>query len=140
MNGIGTFAAGNIKQEVTSITLVNNAAHTEDISVPSGKRWKLISIKMINCDNVARDLSIVVYKEAAKSNLLFQLVAATSVNANYPLHWPCFITGLVDAIYWYFDCILTGANKISCIWAAGGASSGATDTDGLVITYLELPV
>lgn len=132
-----TFPGGKLKQEVTQVVLVNNVAKTVDTSVPAGKLWLLLSIKLNNSDDVTRDMHIKVFKEAAKTNLVHPLVSAAAVAAGADLVWPNNVSaGGVHNIS--FPCILVAGNKIECYWEAGGASAGATDVDGLVMSYSEI--
>lgn len=131
-----TFPAGNIHQEVTSITLVNNTAKTEEVLVPTGKIWLLMFIKMTNSDDVQRTLSCNLWLETAKTNLLARMfyVATGAAGSTY---WPGGETDIEGEVG---TLILVGGNKLECTWAAGGASTGAVDADGLVMCYLEIDV
>lgn len=131
-----TFPAGNIHQEVTSVPLVNNTELIIDVSVPTGKIWFLLGVKAVNGDDVARDITIVIYKEAAKTNLLKTLNYANTADG-VSLQWPA-SNNSATLVGMYSPQILVAANKISITWAAGGASTGATDADGLIIEYLEI--
>lgn len=132
------FPGGQFKQEVTSVVLVNDTAKTIDLLVPAGKYWIILDIKAINGDDVARNILISKYLEAAATNLIGVLYDAARNagahayfpnmdNANYPRHVASSPAELA-----------IGGNIIRITWAAGGASTGATDADGLVIEYLEV--
>jgi hypothetical protein len=134
-----TFPGGNFQQAVTSITLVNNTAKTEDVTVPAGKRWVLQSIKVTNPDNVTRTIQGVLYKEAGKTNHIAQILKVTNLAASGRHQAPH--DSPAQALDTFHDVrgrILAAGNTISIIWATGGASAGGTDADGLVIEYLEL--
>lgn len=136
-----TFPGGKLKQEVTSVVLVNNTLKVIDTTVPAGKQWKLIGVKALNIDDVDRTVTINVYKEAGKTNLLRELnKGALGANAGEHLHWPSegVSTGEADHTSQWADIPLVPGNTINVQWAAGGASTGATDADGLVIEYLEI--
>ena len=138
-----TFPAGKHEQEVTSVTLVDNTAKTNDITVPTGKRWLLQRIKVTNCDDVTRDITITLYKEAAKINVLCKLAfkADVAANAAEEMMWPSFRVDTMN--FWYEAArplILSAGNTIEVVWATGGASTGATDADGQVVDYLEIDV
>lgn len=136
---VWTFPGGKPKQEVTEIVLVNNVEKVVDITVPTGKLWLLLSIKMVNDDDVNRTSTINKYKEAAKTNLITTLVAGLVILANGGLmHWPNNYVDAMDAKSPFYPELLVAGNLLSIIWAAGGASAGATDVDGLVIEYLEI--
>lgn len=135
-----SFPAGKIGQEVTSVTLANNTAKTVDTTVPAGKKWILISIKITNPDDVQRTCSMYKYKEAAKTNVI-KIYDSSAVGAGGTAQHPNSITGVRTATEFHPQPaeILAPGNTISVGWAAGGASSGGTDADGLVIEYLEVP-
>lgn len=134
-----TFPSGSIKTKVQSVTLVNNTAKTQDISVPTDTEWCIESIKMANGDNVDRNGTILLYQTSSKTNLIAYILFATitagaqimipnnddlgSAMANNKQQW-----------------ILGAGETLSFIWAAGGASAGATDADAIVIKYRELPL
>jgi len=136
-----TFPGGKLKQEVTSVVLVNNTAKTIDTVVPTGKRWLLLGVKLTNIDDVTRDVSVTLYKEAGKTNVLATLmfVSALAANGAAILMWPNNYVSTTSKIEKSSDPILLVAgNTINVYWATGGASTGATDADGLVIEYLEV--
>jgi len=134
-----TFPRGTLKAAVTSITLVNNTGKVQDVTVPDDTIWELISIKITNPDNVARDFNAIVYKEAAKTNEIQQIMSlgaiASLAKYTVPNDSPALNTAICSAVRG----MLLGPNwTINCIWSAGGASAGGTDADGLVIAYREL--
>lgn len=133
------FPGGRVRQEATSVVLVNNTLKVIDTAVPDGKRWVVLSIKAMNPDNVDRTVSIRLYKEALKTNeialLLSQSLSAAGAERGM---WPNTIaTHAARSIAAIPGEVLVAGNTINIQWAAGGASAGATDADGLVIEYLE---
>lgn len=130
---------GELKIEPTSITLANNTAKTEDITVPSRKRWLVLNIKVKNPDDVTRTTSIKIYKESSKTNLVC-ILESIDLGAGTILNWPNARAGSKDLVTRWFPLILEEGNTISVNWAAGGTSTGGTASDGLVITYLEVGV
>jgi len=133
-----TFPGGRFEQSVTSVTLVNATGKIVDTVVPAGKLWILVSIKAKNSDDVARVITLYIYKEAAKTNLL-RVLQNASVNASALLHYPA--GAGVDAEEQTNPYpILAAGNAISVQWTTGGASTGGTAADGLVIEYLEVSV
>jgi hypothetical protein len=138
-----TFPGGKLKQEVTSLTLVNNTAKTIDIPVPTGKLWVLHILKVVNADDVGRTIEVVVYKEAAKTNIIAILISAWPVDPlGTAAYTDTFIWPVADHFYSTnaksnLTMLLTEGNVISITINAGGASSGGTDADGIVISYLE---
>lgn len=129
---------GAQKQEVISVTLVNNVTKIIDTTVPSGKRWVVLAVKMINADDVARACIMRLFKEAGKTNLLEQL-QSISKNAGVAAYWPTLATSGGIGTRGDHLIVLAPGNVIECTWSGGGASSGGTDADGLVIQVLEFP-
>lgn len=136
---VWTFPGGKLKQEVTEIVLVNATALTEDILVPTGKIWILLSIRVVNMDDVTRAFTATKYKEAAKTNAIRRLMSVSLATGTLG-QWPgaessaTIGQGRPTAP----GEILVAGNILSCVWASGGASAGSTDVDGLVIQYLEI--
>lgn len=127
---------GRLVQSVTQVVLVNNTAKTLDLTVPTGKRWKVILMKMTNGDNVNRNLQMNLYLEAAKTHFMARIVWDAAVASGNHTHWPKNIAE-DDKVNAYFDLIMDAGNTLSFVWEAGGASAGATDDDGLIVNYLE---
>jgi hypothetical protein len=132
-----TFPGGNFVTDIDSITLANNTLLNHDIIVPVGKRWVLLSIKAMNPDNVNRDISFNIYNEAAATNLAKHLDTRT-IATTAQMYWPNNGTGGEDRSNIPHLVIMSGGQLLRIIFAAGGASAGGTDADGVVITYLEL--
>ena len=135
-----TFPGGKLKQEVTSITLVNNVIYIHDETVPTGKLWILLGIKFVNGDNVTRTVTINKYKTASKALLLAKLASEIDLAANGGVrHWPNLnVTGAVRGAATKPAEFLAAGNTLEVKWAAGGASAGFVDADGLAIEYLEI--
>lgn len=137
---VWTFPGGKLHQEVTSITLVNATTLTEDVVVPAGKMWILLNIKMVNCDDVNRALYVEKYLEAAATNLIKRLISKASA-AGDRVNWPSVISATEYSMPtqggnpWE---LCAAGNLLRCVYETGGASTGATDADGLVIEYLEI--
>lgn len=129
---------GRLQEPVTSVVLANNTALDVSTTVPAGKRWILLQVKMGNPDNVSRNLTIDIFKEAALTSRLFSLIVVMACSAAAERQWPNSSTGNVSGLYLACLVILEAGNTIHTQWAAGGASTGGTDADGLVITYIEL--
>ena len=129
-------------QVVRSITLVNNTAKTEDVTVPSGERWLLLNVKMCNGDDVNRDVACDIYKESLKTNLLRRLFLYAAVPSTKDRLWPSWPSGGTSgsALFLPHLIVLDVGNTISCTWETGGASTGAVDADGLVICYLKVEI
>ena len=134
-----TFPAGQIHQEVTSVTLVNNTAKTIDTTVPSGKLWMLTNIRATNPDDVARFIGFVIYKEAGKTNLVDYVDRQTHSAGTFQQAPDRIFTGRAYSGL-QFPRPLEAGNTISVTWETGGVSAGGTDADGLVIEYQEVAV
>jgi len=135
-----TFPGGKLKQEVTSVVLVNTTIKIVDVTVPAGKMWMLLKIKVANGDDVNRDIYIHIYKEAGKTNLLDMLIDTRQAAAGggYVV-WPNNYAGVAwTEGHGSERPILVAGNTIQITWSDPGASTGATDADGLVICYLEI--
>jgi len=133
-----TFQGGRLVQPVTSVTLANNTALVVDKTVPAGKRWILLGAKMTNPDSVQRNCFMIIYKEAAKTNLLRWLTTAT-VAATSWMQYPNSNTG-TSYLNHPTLIVLDAGNTITFDWNAGGASAGGVDADGLILEYLEMDV
>lgn len=131
-------------QEPTSVVLVNNTAKTILVTVPVGQRWKLLGVRITNIDDVTRDVTVIIYKEAAKTTILrcLMLEAALAASAAEDLLWPSERIDTDDHIEASnaHEIILSAGNTIEVVWATGGASTGATDADGLVVDRLEADI
>lgn len=126
-------------QLVTSITLVNNTAKTQDITCPAGKRWVLLSFQVTNRDDVSRDITAYKYKEAAKTNLIKNYILGQTVTTLTSVMYPSKALSDYKEMEHTLD-IYDEGNTLSVYWAAGGASTGIVDADGLVLEYLETDV
>jgi len=131
------FQGGKKNIAVTSVTLVNNTALVTDVTVGTGKRWLLISVKITNPDSVTRNCYIIHYKESAKTNLVTRLADATNLASGATFHVPSFqsTTSQTSA---KMPFIMDAGETLSILWEAGGASAGGVDADGLVVEYMEI--
>jgi hypothetical protein len=133
-----TFPSGSIKTSVTSVTVVNNTTKTVDISVPTDTVWAIQSIKVVNPDDVARTVGINLYNEVAKTNQIALLTAA-SVGAGGLIHYPSnAAVENSELTRTGYPLVLGPGMTINIVLAAGGASSGGTTADGIVILYRQL--
>lgn len=133
-----SFPGGAVKQVVTSITLVNATAKTQDTTVPSNKKWVLLSVKAVNADNVNRVITLTIYKEAAKTNVI-KVLDSASIVAGTAMQYPSNQSDRAKQTNATKPAeILTDGNTLTAHWASGGASAGGTDADGLVLEYLEV--
>jgi len=131
-----TFPAGYITESVTSVTLANNTAKTQDVTVPDDTVWAVQSMQMGNPDNVARACYIKIYKTSSKTIKLLDLVSHGAVAAGSALIYPNLDTGSYNkACNLGYPLVLKAGYTIEFTWAAGGASAGGTDADGQVIMY-----
>lgn len=125
-------------QLVTEVVLANNTAKNIDTTVPAGKRWRLLNIKVANPDDVARNINILKYLEAAKTHLISTYVHIEEIGVAASLNVPSKNHTDERERELITPDIYDAGNTINVIWAAGGASAGGTDADGLVIEYLEI--
>lgn len=137
-----TFLAGRFTDNLTSVALVNNTEKVIDVTVPAGKRWFLMFVRMVNADDVARTIIAIIYKEAAKTNILLPLFTKSGLGAAGVIVYPSSMPTSAGA-YMAGACappgiILEAGHTISFTWATGGASTGATDADGLCVAVLEV--
>lgn len=131
---------GTLVQSVTSVVVVNNTAKTLDTVVPAGERWILLSVKLTNPDDVNRPVWLHKFKEAGKTNMLAKLAIVTSVGALADNNWPTAPTISTSRMIAANPSeILEAGNTLESYWGAGGASTGGTSADGLVIEYLKVP-
>lgn len=123
---------------VTSITLANNTAKTVDKAPGIGKKWLLLGFKFTNPDDVARDVNVIKYKEAAKTNQIKVLFSESGIAASAYRQWPEAASNNLIQKRPPWPEILNEAETLEFAWAAGGASAGGTDADGLVVEYIEV--
>ena len=129
---IFTYPAGLKFKTTVPVTLVNNTQKVEEVAPAAGKRWLLLNIKLTNSDDVAREIEIITLDTVDVLSLLWTDAA---VGAGAVKNWP-------DIDYPWHPVILDGTvgDKLRITWAAGGASAGGTDADGLVVQALEIDV
>lgn len=135
-----SFPAGEVACDVTSVTLANNTAKQNLITVPANTIWVLQSLKVTNPDDVNRVITIILYKEAALTNIIAGLASetvATTARLQIPHNTP---GNTVEFNHNIKDMVLGPGNTIWINWAAGGASAGGTDADGQVIFYRKFTV
>ena len=133
-----TFIGGEVKTDITSITLVNNTAKEVLHTVPTGKIHLIKFFRIANPDDVQRTILAYIYNEAAKTNVVRQLYSET-MNANVVYQWPNVAATLtLQKRSFGAGVYLTAGQTIRFNWASGGASTGGTDTDGLVVCYIEV--
>ena len=125
-----------------TVTLVNNAALNENIYpeehgiIGRSKRvkWFLIAGRVENGDDVARGVSVRIYKRTNMQNL-FQLLGV-SVNAGQSYIFPYSgsdADNTTDAI----PLLVDSENFIRITWAAGGASAGGESEYSFYIYEVE---
>jgi hypothetical protein len=130
-----------VKHDITSLTLVNATAKNILHTVPVGEQQILIGWKMTNPDDVTRNMTVQLFKEAAKTNLLKVLFTEANVAASQRRQWPqgentsSVAKDARPPSMW-----MTAGTTISFDWDSGGASTGGTDADGLVVEYLTTKV
>lgn len=126
---------GTIKSNHANVTLVNNTAKTETVTVPTGRRWYLFGGKIYNGDDVNRSCTIFITDASDKvlMTLLKFTVAATD-EGFYPNNDDLAANQVSDGAY---PIPLLAGWKLKFTFAAGGASAGGTgEISGIV---LEVP-
>lgn len=134
-----TFPGGKIESNITSIVLANNTSKTTKLTVPTGKIWLLYWISLTNPDDVVRDVIIMLYEETALTNVLTPLFAKAAMDASAAVRyvWPnAHVSGYLSNPG--YPLILKADQTIAVTWAAGGASAGGTDADGLIAQIREI--
>ena len=143
MSSLPWWALGKLVQDVTSVTLVNNTAKTEDVTVPANKKWLLLWLKVENPDDVNRLVTVNIWNESGKTTRILARLLYATVSNGQRAHWPLNLSGTNDDTMFnhaWSPVVLDAGDTIEVIWGAGGASTGATDADALVICYIEVPV
>lgn len=133
-----THPGGKVVRNIKSITLVNNTAKTEDITVPAGKRWVILSGKICNPDNVARAVSVTHYDSSL--NILERIVNARSLAANGEIAFPSEGLSALSENNMETPIIAVATDVIRFYYATGGASAGGTDAQAVHLSVLELPM
>jgi len=128
------FPGGRLQREIQDVTVTNNTTKTIYVTVPAGKLWLLLGVRMVNPDDVARALSLQV--RDSDDNLICVL-ATKNTSSNQALQWPNTASSDNEKRNPTFQ-LLKGGDKLRCNWPAGGASSGGTASPGLIVEYLEL--
>lgn len=131
------FQGGYKKNNVTSVTLVNNTTKTLDLSPGAGKRWQLLRFICYNPDDVARNVSV--NQRDASDTVIDSVIASSAFNPGTFQCAPAAAHNLVTETAGHFDGgIIEDDEYMRVTWAAGGASSGGTDADGLVMQVMEI--
>lgn len=127
-----TFPSGYVETSVNSVTVANNTAKTEKYTVPDDTIWVIEFIRAVNPDDVARDIYIRIWKESALTNKIAN-IAYGAAGAGGDIVFPS--VGSIGAAYSENPMAMTlGAGEtIEIYWAAGGASTGGTLANAVVI-------
>jgi hypothetical protein len=130
---------GKFKRNKTTITLVNNTDLTTDITVPTGKIWKIYGGKAENPDNVARTVNVIAYD---KNTIQLGYLESASVGANGYVVFPCAgrdatkDTGVFSAHS--YPIIAEAGDFIRFIHVAGGVSAGGVGTIFLYVVEYDV--
>lgn len=132
---------GEPVDNLTSVVLLNNTAKTIDITVPAGKKWMFDFITLGNPDDVLRNVNVLLFKEAAKTNTYGFMRSgniAAGVNVNIGIFIPS--TGETRlTLHSSMRVVYPAGVTWNFIWSAGGASAGGTQADGLIVYVEEYP-
>lgn len=132
-------AQGDLKHNLTAVTLVNNTTKLQDMTVPTGRRWKVFFGGIYNGDDVARNLKVAVRESGGVAEII-PLLATVSTGASTNRYFPKAF-GASDQValgagaypFW-----LEAGDVIRFTFTAGGASAGGT---GYVwLSVIEVPL
>ena len=113
---------GEIDDNYTEGTLVNNTALTITITVPSGEIWLLYGGRVKNGDDVARTISVKIKNSSDK--IILNMAYQANLGAGSSIVYPNTTANLLN--YNNGLVILKSGWKIEISYAAGGTSSGGT--------------
>lgn len=130
-----TFPAGKSKKNITEVTLVNNTAKYQNVTVPAGKRWLVLQVKQKNIDDVARNCYARVFDVSDEEE--GYLYPTQSVAAGEYIIWPAKEHNNVTVLNPAAVLIMEAGDYLVFNWAAGGVSAGAT-ADAIIMKVLEL--
>lgn len=127
-----TYPSGYIVTSINSVTVANNTAKSETFTVPDDTVWVVDSIRAVNPDDVARDIYIRWFKESALTNKISNLMFGAS-GAGGDIVWPN--TAAIGASYNENppSIVMSAGETIEIYFAAGGASTGGTLANSIVI-------
>jgi len=128
------FPGGELKTILTAITLVNNTAKNTLETVPAGERWLLLGTRLVNCDDVNRDVAI--YVKDVDDNLVHKLIGHAALVPTAYVQWPNRIPNVYDQHQAWWPVLLDPGDYIDFRHEAGGASAGGTDADGGITRVL----
>jgi len=127
-----TYPSGYIVTSVNAVTVVNNTGKTEKFTVPDDTVWVVDSIRAVNPDDVARDIYIRWWKESALTNKISNL-SYGGAGAGGDIVFPS-VSSIGVAYNENPTPIVMGAGEtIEVYFSAGGASTGGTLANGVVI-------
>lgn len=129
---IHIFPGGTIEDNEASTALVNNTAATRTITVPARRVWLIYGGYVVNKDNVARNIEVVLKNSGDK--VLIVLATKASVASDSYLTFPN--TESSEKNFGRNLIIADSGMKITITWSAGGASAGGTARSSLVVQEL----
>jgi len=113
---------GEIDDNYTTGTLIDNTALTITITVPSGEIWLLYHGNVVNGDDVTRAITVWIENESNKK--ILYLTDTTNIAATGNMNYPNGNGGLHSPLNMPIP--LKAGWKIKILYAAGGTSSGGT--------------
>lgn len=127
---------GEIKSNLnTNVTLVNNTAKTQDITVPTGMRWYIFGGKVSNGDSV--DRATYVRLQDGSANTILYLKSSATLAAGAEWNFPQHADNTSQIQGGSYPLPALAGWVIRFYWAAGGASAGGTSQVSLLV--LEVP-
>ena len=115
-----TFPAGEIIEGEDTSTLVNNTEKVTSLTVPTGKRWVLNGFKILNADDVVRDVYIRL--KNSSSTRLFRMFEHGALGVGARIYGP---NASADTLV-LKPIVMESGEIVDIVWAAGGASAGGT--------------
>jgi len=119
----------------SSTTLSSDTTKNLDLTVPSGKIWRVHRVNMLNGDDVSRDVRVQI--RDSSGNLIHKVGGPLTLAAGASGDIIPYLKTAPDAEPGAITILVKGGYNLRLIWAAGGASSGGTAYYS--ITYEEIP-
>lgn len=123
---------------VYSVTLANNTAKTVSVTVPEEEEWAVQSILMRNPDDVARACNVQLKTPSmgGTNHMVGKLVDGENAVAAAWVSYPSLAYATAKELNFAGGLFVAPAGSLIYFdWAAGGASSGGTVSNGILIQF-----
>ena len=127
---------GEIKANYTAVTLVNNTAKNQAVTVPANKRWFLWGGFADNADDVARSFKISLFD--ADDQLIMRLIRSQSLAGPGEIMYPNTEATILQTGHGAYPIVMDAGWYLAFYWAAGGASTGGTSHVTALVTEVEV--